>query len=138
MYKRQVRTYDELARHLCVSRKTLQNVCKKHLNEFPVARPDGRHNVTAWLNFFVEKNINRTAEHIADDDLPISVTDWKAEELRLKCEKLTLENARVASELVLAADVESGLSQLVAAFRQALNNFAPRLAQKILLSLIHI
>lgn len=133
------KTYDELAQRFGVTRKTLQNAQKRHPDDVPRPKPDGRHDVAAWSQFLIKHNIARTAENIAgapaaENELsgPITVTDWKAEELKLKCEKLQLENSKVAGELVAAAEVESGLSQLVSAFRQALNNLGPRLASKIL------
>lgn len=133
------KTYDELAQRFGLTRKTLQNAGKRYPEDVPHPRADGRHDVAAWSQFLIRHNIARTAENIAgapaaEGELsgPITVTDWKAEEIKLKCEKLQLENAKVAGELVLAADVETGLSSLVAAFRQALNNLPGRLAQKIL------
>ncbi len=133
------KTFDELAQRLGLSRKTLQNSAKRFPEEVPRPRADGRHDVAAWSEFVVAKNIARAAESIVnaasaerEDDKPITVTDWKAKELELKCQKLEIENLKVAGELVGGADVESGLSTLVAAFRQALNNFGPRLASKVL------
>lgn len=124
------RTWDELALRVQTSRKTLQNVQKRFPGQFPPPRPDGRHEVAAWLKFFIEHNINRAAEDLADNQ-PITVTDWKAREIELKCTKLEIENAKTAGELIDAAEVESGTSHLVSGFRQALNNFVPRLADKI-------
>lgn len=124
------RTWDELALRLQTSRKTLQNVQKRFPGQFPAPRPDGRHEVAAWLKFFLEHNINRAAEDLADNQ-PITVTDWKAREIELKCAKLEIENAKTSGELIDAAEVESGTSHLVSGFRQALNNFVPRLAAKI-------
>lgn len=133
------KTYNELSKRFGLTRKTLQNAGKRYPEDVPDPRADGRHDVAAWSQFLIRHNVARTAENIAgapaaEDELsgPITVTDWKAEEIKLKCEKLQLENAKVAGELVLAADVETGLSSLVAAFRQALNNMPGRLAQKIL------
>lgn len=133
------KTYDELAQRLCLTRKTLQNARKRFPDDAPNPRADGRHDVAAWSMFVIRHNIARAAEHVAGaasaethEEGPVTVTDWKAEELKLKCEKLQIENAKVAGELVVAAEMEAGLSTLVTAFRQALNNFGPRLAQKIL------
>lgn len=133
------KTYEDLAQRLGLTRKTLQNASKRYPEEAPRPRADGRHDVAAWSEFVVVKNIARAAEHIAhaasiesEEEGPVTVTDWKAEELKLKCAKLEIENGKVAGELVAAADVEAGLSTMVAAFRQALNNFGPRLAQKVL------
>lgn len=133
------KTYDELAQRLGVSRKTLQNAAKRHPSDAPRHKGDGRHDVAAWSQFVIAHNIARSAENIAGaasaelaQDRPITVTDWKARELELKCEKLAIENARVAGELVEAAEIETGLSALVGAFRQALNNLPGRLAQKII------
>lgn len=133
------KTYDELAQRLGLTRKTLQNAGKRHPEDVPRPRPDGRHDVGAWSEFVIRFNIARSAEGIAnaastesEQQGPITVSDWKAVELKLKCERLQIENGKVAGELVDGAEVEAGLSTLVAAFRQALNNFTPRLAAKIL------
>lgn len=133
------KTYDELAQRFGLTRKTLQNASKRFPDDVPKPRPDGRHDVAAWSQFLIRHNIARTAENIAgastaesqDENRPISVTDWKARELELKCEKLEIENAKSAGQLVEAHDVEAGTTHLVSGFRQALNNFAPRLAQKL-------
>lgn len=127
-----VRTYDELATRLQISRRGLNKVCQRFPDEFPVPRADGRHDVVAWLDFFRTRNIKGSAEDAQDDGRPISVTDWRARELELKCTKLELENAKVAGELVDAAEVETGTSAMVQAFNQGLNNLVPRLAGKIL------
>lgn len=132
------KTYDELAQRLGLTRKTLQNAAKRFPADVPRPRADGRHDVAAWSRFVITHNIARTAEGIetaasdGGDDRPITVTDWKAKELELKCEKLSIENAKVAGELVAANDVEAGLSSLLAAARQALNNLPGRAAQKVL------
>ncbi|WP_395736291.1 hypothetical protein [Prosthecobacter sp.] len=130
--------YDELAQRFGVSRKTLQNAGKRYPDDVPRARADGRHDVAAWSQFLIKHNIARTAENIAgapsgdEAAAPVTVTDWKAREVQLKCTKLELENCKVAGELVDAAEVETGTSALVQAFNQALNNLVPRLAQKII------
>lgn len=133
------KTYDELAQRFGLTRKTLQNARKRHPDEAPRERADGRHDVAAWSQFLIRHNIARTAENIAgapaaegqEENRPVTVTDWKARELELKCEKLEIENARTAGELVEASAVETGATHLVSGFRQALNNFVPRLAQKL-------
>lgn len=132
------KTYDELAQRLGLTRKTLQNAGKRHPEDVPRPRADGRHDVAAWSRFVLKHNIARTAEGIETaaseegQERPVTVTDWKARELELKCEKLSIENARTAGELVAANDVEAGLSSLLAAARQALNNLPGRAAQKVL------
>ncbi len=133
------KTYDELAQRFGITRKTLQNATKRFPADAPKPRADGRHDVAAWSQFLIHHNIARTAENIAGaaategqaENRPITVTDWKARELELKCEKLTIENAKTAGELVEAASVEAGTTHLISGFRQALNNFIPRLAQKL-------
>lgn len=126
-----VQTQDELAQLLGVSRKTIHNVIRRR-NDHPRPRADGRHDVAAWLKFFAVNNIAGAHEEGSPDDQPLTVADWKAKELELKCEKLQIENAKVAGELVEAAEVETGLSALMSAVRQGMNNFAPRLAGKML------
>lgn len=135
-------TYDALAKELGISRMGLHKVCQRYPLEFPTPNPNGRHDVTKWLAFFASKNIKGAAEDMplptGDDDAaeeeesgPVTVQEWKAEEIKLKCAKLNLENARVSGTLVYAADVERGVSVLVQSFRQALNNMPDRLAGKI-------
>ena len=136
-----VTTYDALAKELGITRMGLHKVCQRFPLEFPTVKPDGRHDVTLWLAFFAKHNINGAADGIplagSDDGTedaesgPVTVQEWKAEEIKLKCAKLNLENARVSGTLVYAADVERGVSVLVQSFRQALNNMPDRLAGKI-------
>lgn len=127
-----VKTYDELATRLGVSRKSIQNWQKKLPDNCPRPRADGRHEVAAWVSFMAAHHLAASDPDGHPDDRPITIADWKARELELKCEKLQIENSKVAGELIAAAEVETGLSQLVSAFRQALNNLGPRLAAKIL------
>jgi hypothetical protein len=119
----------------------LHKVCQRFPNEFPTPKPNGSHDVALWLAFFAKQNIKGAAEGLpladSDDDAeegesgPQTVQEWRAEEIKLKCAKLNLENARVSGTLVYAADVERGVSVLVQSFRQALNNMPDRLAGKI-------
>lgn len=136
-----ISTYDSLAQELGISRRGLNKVCQRYPNEFPTPKPNGQHDLGKWREFFAAKNINGAAEGIpltgSDNEAedvesgPVTVQEWKAEEIKLKCAKLNLENARVSGTLVEAANVERGVSVLVQSFRQALNNMPDRLAGKI-------
>lgn len=126
------RTYDELASRLDVSRKSIQNWQKQYPQDWPRPRGDGRHEVTAWLDFMAMHHLAGADPDGHADDQPVTLADWKAHELKLKCERLEIENTKTAGELVELADVETGTTALVGGFNQALNNFVPRLAQKIL------
>jgi len=136
-----VTSYDALAKELGITRTGLHKVCQRFPSEFPTPKPDGRHDVALWLEFFAKHNIKGAAEGVPLTDIsdeaedvesgPVTVQEWKAEEIKLKCAKLNLENARVSGTLVYAADVERGVSVLVQSFRQALNNMPDRLAGKI-------
>lgn len=136
-----VTSYDALAKELGITRMGLHKVCKRFPSEFPTPKPNGLHDVSKWLEFFAKHNINGAAEGIPltgggdeTEDVesgPQTVQEWKAEEIKLKCAKLHLENARVSGTLVYAADVERGVSVLVQSFRQAINNMPDRLAGKI-------
>lgn len=135
-------SYDALAAELGISRRGLHKACQRFPTEFPTPKADGRHDVAQWLAFFASKNIKGAAEDMPlptdgddaaeeEESGPVTVQEWKAEEIKLKCAKLNLENARVSGTLVYAADVERGVSVLVQSFRQALNNMPDRLAGKI-------
>jgi len=136
-----VTSYDALAKELGISRMGLHKVCQRFPSEFPTPKPNGLHDVSKWLEFFAAKNIKGAADGVplpdSDDEAedveagPQTVQEWKAEEVKLKCAKLNLENARVSGTLVYVADVERGVSVLTQSFRQALNNLPDRLAGKI-------
>lgn len=126
-----VRTYEELARQLGVTRKTIQRI-QKDRGDYPSPRADGRHSVEAWLTFFIENGIAKTEPDGAMDDKPVTVADWKAREVQLKCQKLEIENAKILGRLVDSNDVEVGIASLMGAMRQAMNNLPGMLAQKML------
>jgi len=125
------RTYDQLAGRLGVSRKSIQVWQKRFPDTHPKPRPDGRHEVAAWLKFMADNNLAGADAEGHPDDRPLTVADWKAREMELKCEKLSIQNAKIAGELISSAEVEAGTAAMVGGFRQALNNFVPRLAQKL-------
>jgi predicted DNA-binding transcriptional regulator AlpA len=126
-----VRTFDELCRHLGCSRQTIYNVMKRRA-DCPQPRADGRHNVADWLKFFIDNAIAKTDPEGADEDKPVTVADWKARELQLKCQKLEIETMKILGKLVDANAVEAGISVIMGAARQALNNLPGSLAQKML------
>lgn len=125
-----VASYDDLAQRLAVSRKTLQNACKRFPDSFPVPRPDGRHDVTAWLNFFTANNIAKTAE-IGKDDQPVTIADWKARELELKCQSLELSIAETNRRVIPAAEIRTKLQLVFSALRTTINNLPARAAAKL-------
>ncbi len=126
-----VRTYEELARQLGCTRKTIQRI-QKDRGDYPSPRPDGRHSVEAWMAFFAENAIAKTDPDGADEDKPVTVADWKAREIELKCQKLEIETLKILGKLVDANEVEAGVSVIMGAARQALNNLPGSLALKML------
>lgn len=135
--------YDEMAVLFGLTRKTLQNAKTRHRATAPMPMADGRHDVGEWANFLINNNVARLAEDAAaacmtDEekqaaaDRPQGVAGWREKELELKCGKLEIENAKAAGELVEAADVQAGLSLLLMAFRQGLNNLPDALALRAL------
>jgi hypothetical protein len=126
-----VRTYDELSRHLGCNRKTIQRI-QRDRADYPQPRADGRHNVPEWQRFFIDNAIARTDPDGADEDKPVTVADWKAREIELKCQKLEIETMKILGKLVDANEVEAGVSVIMGAARQALNNLPGSLALKML------
>lgn len=120
-----VRTQEDLANRLGCTRKTVSNVMREY-PDHPPTKADGRYDVQAWQEFFREHGIKE------GDDEPQSVKDWKAREIELKCERLEIENGKRAGKLLDAAEVEAGISSLMSAVRQALNNVEGSLAERVL------
>jgi hypothetical protein len=108
------------------------NRIQRSRGDYPSPRADGRHSVEAWMTFFAENNIAKTDPEGADEDKPVTVADWKARELQLKCQKLEIETMKILGKLVDANAVEAGISVIMGAARQALNNLPGSLAQKML------
>ena len=120
-----VRTQEDLANRLGCTRKTVSNVMREYPGH-PPTKADGRYDVAAWQEFFREHGIKE------GDDEPQSVKDWKARQLQLQCERLEIENGKRAGKLLDAAEVEAGISSLMSAVRQALNNVEGSLAERVL------
>lgn len=139
------KTQDELASLLGITRKTIGNClrkCKTATPAVPATRADGRYDVPAWAAFLRAHNIAHKAEDAPATTTPAdagdashepqTVVEWKQEKLRLECERLKLELAKTAGELVEVADLEARLGVMLAAFRTAANNVPGRAAQKLL------
>ncbi len=115
---------------LGVSRQSVHNWRKAH-DDAPEPDADGLHDVDAWRAFMDARGLNQSNYKASDNDSP-ETAYLKDEKLRLECERIAIGNAIQDGTLVEAADVEAGLSALLAGLRQALNNLPGRLADKVL------
>lgn len=130
------RSWDELAKNLGVSRRSLQDWRDAprfpHLKDWPRPRADGRHDVTAWLNFMVLHGLKRADENEHPDDVPEerrSIRDWKEQREKLLCEKLAREIARGDGLLLVATDLEVLLGATFASIQTKLSQFPARVAR---------
>lgn len=134
----------ELARLLGVTRQTVGN-CLRHYKTarppVPQTKADGRYDVEAWREFLLAHNIARKAESVPADELPDvetdegntrTVADWKAEKVRLDCERIEINNRKLKGELVEVAELEPMLGAMLSAFRTAANNLPGRASQKLI------
>jgi hypothetical protein len=125
-----VSTWNELAQQLGVTRRALQDwrdpLKRPDLAEkWPRPQADGRHSVTAWFNFIVEHGLARADEDVDPEDLPPerrTVRDWKQRREELLCAKLERDIAREDELLLIAAELEMAVGQLLSGLSTALNH----------------
>ncbi len=131
-------TLDELAQLLGVTRKSLQNwrdPAKRPdlVGKLPTPRADGRHDVAAWSRAMVEHGLARADE---DEDLsnvePRTVTDWKRYREELLCKRLERDIEKDDDKLLVAAELEVPVGQLLAALQAALSQFPAASARFLL------
>lgn len=119
--------WEELARLLGVSRRAIQD-WRGRLDlkdKLPLPRADGRHDVAAWSACLIEHGLARADESVDPDDLPPerrTVRDWKEYREQLMCSKLEREIAREDEKLLVAAELEVAVGQLLAGIGTALNH----------------
>lgn len=146
-----VKTQEELAERLGITRKTIGNCLRRYKSHpthpVPKTRADGRYDVVAWGAFLRFHNVAHKGEGPAATSTPgdpedasnepygasfRTVTDWKQEELRLRCQRIQLEIAKTEGLLVELADLQGTLGVTFSAFRTSLNNLPGRAAQKLI------
>jgi DNA-binding transcriptional MerR regulator len=121
--KRSADSYVELAKELGVSRQALHNW--RHIEGAPEAQSNGQHVVKSWREFIAKHGL-KSSEGMT------TINDWKMRKVEHECEKLAILNAKLAGTLCEAAEVEAGISALLGAIRQAMNNLPARGAAKML------
>ena len=120
----------ELAAMLGVGRASIYRWVKDN-PEAPIPDHNGLHDVEAWRSFIEARGLNQSNATASANDSQ-EAADWKEEKLRLECERIAIGNAKLAGTLMESSDIEAGLSALLGGLRQALNNVAGRLADKML------
>lgn len=118
-----VATYDQLADRLGISRRGLAKVRARYPDHLPAPRPDGRHDVTAWAEFFRTHGIHGAAidaEPPGPDDelLTTSESEWRKRELREKVRKLQLLNSLTERSQVPISEITEKLPVFLMALRK--------------------
>ena len=136
-------TWDELARILTrrlgvtVTRKSLQNWRNPRLHpdladKWPRCRSDGRKDVEAWMRFMFETGRHRADEILENDEVPDeqrTTRDWKNYREELGCREAERRIARGDNLLLVATELEIPIGATFAAVQTKLAQFAPRVAQ---------
>lgn len=137
--QRFAKTQDELAQLLGVTRKTIGNCLRDYKTAkppVPRARDDGRYEVPAWQKFILAHDIARKTEEQelpdAAPNKPRTVQEWKAEKVRLECDRIRRENDKALGDLVPVIELQKRLGVMLAAFRTAANNIPGRAAGKLI------
>lgn len=119
----------ELAVLLGVARSSVYRWKASH-DDTPQPDKEGRHDVEAWRSYIRAKGLNQS-NHSADEESE-ALTAWRAEKVRLECERIEIMNGKLAGTLMEASEVEAGMSALLSGLRQAINNVPGRMADKVL------
>jgi hypothetical protein len=129
-----VSTWDELAKNIGVTRRTLQTwrIDEKLGPQCPPTRAGGQHDVTAWLEFMVRFGLKRADEQFHPDDLPDddrrSTRDWKNEREKLMCVRLQRDIDRDDGKLLVADELEIPVGATWLAFQNRYSQFPERAA----------
>ena len=114
----------ELAEALGCDRKTIRRWLKQNDPDCPGAMPDGRYNITLWQLWVAKKGKKPAKKPLQDKG------DLDAENMRLKNEKLQIENAVRRGELMAVDEVCQVVVEAVSAFvkraRGAKHTLAPQ------------
>lgn len=123
-------TWDDLAQRLGVTRRAIQDWRNdpRYAPDEPKPRADGRHNVTAWAEFMLRYGLKQADESqmlsdITDAERPRTVQDWKARREELTCNKLELGIEREKGTLLVAAELEVAIGQMLSGIATALLHF---------------
>jgi hypothetical protein len=120
-----VGTWVELAEALNVTRRTLQNWRARLGKASPLPGADGRHRVTDWREAIAKLGL------AADERIPSSerLQEAKARREELAVEKAEIALARQRGELLVAAELEVALGQLLVGLATALRHLPPSAAR---------
>lgn len=112
-------TWDELARRLGVTRRTIQNWRDK-LKDSPQPRADGRHDVAAWLQFVTKNNLGPIDDEKDTDDQDTKAF-WDRQRAKLEFERSAYAFDVAKQKHVPISEITAAVGQLLAGFRTALN-----------------
>jgi hypothetical protein len=139
------RTWGELATRLEVSRRMIQEWRNdpRYKEHIPPDRDDGRHDVTAWLQFMVSFRLARKDQDVVDEEneesgnlvqppaVGGSERDWSKAERFLRVKKLERELQTLDGTLLVAAELELPLGATFVAMTNKLTQFPERVAPQV-------
>jgi hypothetical protein len=124
----------ELADLLQVDRRSLQTWRKDpELQDYPRCRPDGRKDVEAWRVWIIAHNLKQrgAVDETPTNGEPVSLADWKKRREQLICTGLERKIQIAEGTLLVAADLEVSLGQLLSAIQSALSRFPSENARSL-------
>jgi hypothetical protein len=114
-----VTTWDELAQRIGRTRRTLTIWREKFKDapDLPKPRPDGRHDVRAWLQFMANHNLSDEPEQEDKE----TKAYWDRQRARLEFERGVYAFEVEKQKHIAIEEITAAIGQMLAGFRTALN-----------------
>jgi len=126
-------TWEALANALGIDRRNLLKVRTRHANDpsLPKPKADGRHQISAWKEFFLANDINPNRLANEADDDPDSPASWKARLIEQQVIRATLANELTKRQQVPMAEIQTKLSAWAMGVRREIDALVPDLSQSL-------
>ena len=126
-------TWDTLADALGISRRCLLKVRVRYSNapDLPRVKPDGRHPISQWKEFFAANGINPRQLEAEQADDPASPAAWKARQTEQQVIKLQLANELTRRQQIALSEVQAKLPPFLMAIRTGMDQCIPELATSL-------